>query len=99
MGVRLHLVVGNLFNPSVQTSDAKVRQLETKVIQYLGKAERGRERFKISIDKLFAILEDLKLLKDLDLETIESINIIKGDSAIKKFGMQGANGVIEIILR
>ena len=43
--------------------------------------------------------EDLKLLKDLDLETIESINIIKGDSAIKKFGMQGANGVIEIILR
>ena len=43
--------------------------------------------------------EDLKLLKDLDLETIESINIIKGDSAIKKFGVQGANGVIEIILR
>jgi len=29
MGVRLHLVVGNLFNPSVQTSDSKVRQMET----------------------------------------------------------------------
>lgn len=43
--------------------------------------------------------EDLKLLKDLDPETIESINIIKGDNAIKKFGKQGAKGVIEIISR
>tara|TARA_B100001059_G_scaffold87064_1_gene85276 strand:+ start:1756 stop:2259 length:504 start_codon:yes stop_codon:yes gene_type:complete len=43
--------------------------------------------------------EDLKLLKDLDPETIESINIIKGDNAIKKFGEQGANGAIEIISR
>ena len=42
--------------------------------------------------------EDLKVLKDIDPETIESINIIKGDNAIKKFGEQGANGVIEIIL-
>ena len=43
--------------------------------------------------------KDLKLLKDLDPETIESINIIKGDNAIKKFGKQGANGAIEIISR
>jgi len=43
--------------------------------------------------------EDLKLLKDLDPETIESINIIKGDNAIIKFGEQGANGAIEIISR
>ena len=63
MGVKLHLVVGNLFNPSVQTSDSKVRQIETKLIQYLGKAERGRERFEISIDKLFKKIEDLGLLK------------------------------------
>ena len=63
MGVRLHLVVGNLFNPSVQTSDSRVRQMETKLIQSLGKAERGRERFKISIDKLFEKIEDLGLLK------------------------------------
>ena len=63
MGVRLHLVVGNLFNPSVQTSDSKVRQMETKLKQTLGKAERGSERFKISIDKLFKKIEDLGLLK------------------------------------
>jgi hypothetical protein len=43
--------------------------------------------------------EDLKLLKNLNPETIESINIIKGHNAIKKFGEQGANGVIEIISR
>ncbi len=43
--------------------------------------------------------EDLKFLEDLDPETIDSINIIKGDNGIKKFGEQGANGVIEIILR
>jgi hypothetical protein len=43
--------------------------------------------------------EDSKLLKDLDPETIESINIIKGDNAIKRFGKQGAKGVIEIISR
>jgi len=63
MGVRLHLVVGNLFNPSVQTSDAKVRRMETKLKQTLGKAERGEERFKISIDKLFKKIEDLGLMK------------------------------------
>ena len=63
MGVRLHLVVGNLFNPSVQTSDAKVRQIETKLIQSLGKPERGRERFKISIDNLFKKIEDLGVLQ------------------------------------
>ena len=63
MGVKLHLVVGNLFNPSVQTSDSKVRQMETKLIRSLGKAERGRERFEISIDKLFKKIEDLGLMK------------------------------------
>ena len=52
MGVKLHLVVGNLFNPSVQTSDSKIRRMETKMINSLGKAERGRERFKISIEQL-----------------------------------------------
>ena len=63
MGVKLFLVVGNLFNPSIQASDAKVRQLETKMIQSLGTAERGRERFKISIDRLYGVLEKTNLMK------------------------------------
>ena len=63
MGVKLYLVVGNVFNPSVQTSDTKVRQMETKMIRHLGKAERGRERFATSIQSLFKAFEDLNVLK------------------------------------
>ena len=85
MGVRLHLVVGNLFNPSVQTSDAKVRQIETKMIQSLGKAERGRERFNISIDKLFKKIEDLGVLKgDEDADaTKRSPRVLENNQASK----------------
>jgi len=63
MGVKLYLVVGNIFNPSVQTSDTKVRQMETKMIRHLGTSERGRERFAISIQSLFKALDDLNMLK------------------------------------
>jgi N-acetylmuramoyl-L-alanine amidase len=34
--------------------------------------------------------------KEVDRENIESINVVKGDSAIKKYGEKGKNGVIEI---
>ena len=85
MGVRLHLVIGNLFNPSVQTSDSKVRQIETKMIQSLGKAERGRERFKISIDNLFKTIEDLGFLnEDEQAEaTKRSSRVLKQNKASK----------------
>jgi len=64
LGVKLHLVIANLFNPSVQNN--KVRAIETKVIKHLkeaGATARGRERFKISIDKLFETLDDLGIQK------------------------------------
>ncbi len=64
MGVKLHLVVGNLFDPSVGNN--KVRNVETKLIAELkkrGATERGRERFRISIDKIFEVLDELKLLE------------------------------------
>lgn len=35
--------------------------------------------------------------KELDFETIESINILKGESATSKYGEKGKNGVVEII--
>jgi len=66
MGVKLHLVIGNLFNPNVAASDSKIRQIETKMIAHLkklGVTHRGRERFKISIDNLFEALEQLGVLK------------------------------------
>ena len=37
MGVKLYLVVGNLFNPNVEASDSKVRRIETRMIAHLKK--------------------------------------------------------------
>lgn len=36
---------------------------------------------------------------DIDPETIKSVNILKGEEAIEKFGEKGKNGVIEITLK
>lgn len=38
-------------------------------------------------------------LKELDPKNIKSITILKGDSAIKKYGEKGKNGVIEIFTK
>ena len=35
-------------------------------------------------------------MKDVDPTTIKSINVLKGDGAVKKYGEKGRNGVIEI---
>jgi hypothetical protein len=35
-------------------------------------------------------------IKDVDPNTIERINVLKGDNAVKKYGEKGKNGVIEI---
>ena len=40
--------------------------------------------------------ETRKNIKDLDPDTIESINVLKGDAAIKKYGSKAEYGVIEI---
>jgi hypothetical protein len=37
-----------------------------------------------------------KALNELDPVTIESINVLKGDSAVKKYGDRGKEGVVEI---
>jgi hypothetical protein len=39
---------------------------------------------------------DKSLLKTLDPNTIESINVLKGESATKKYGDRGKEGVVEI---
>jgi outer membrane receptor for ferrienterochelin and colicin len=38
-------------------------------------------------------------MKDLDPSDFESINVLKGNSAIKKHGEKAKNGVIEIITK
>lgn len=36
------------------------------------------------------------ILEDIDPNTIESVNVLKGESALKQYGEKGRNGVIEI---
>jgi len=38
-------------------------------------------------------------IKDIDPETIQSVNVLKDESATKKYGEKGKNGVIEITLK
>ena len=35
-------------------------------------------------------------MKDVDPNTIKSINVLKGENAVKKYGDKGKNGVVEI---
>ena len=41
--------------------------------------------------------EEVKKLKNINPDEIESINVLKGKAAIKKYGKKGKNGVVEII--
>ncbi len=48
------------------------------------------------------LLDGKEIKKDkieIDTENIKSINVIKGDAAIKKYGKKGKDGVIEIITK
>lgn len=38
-------------------------------------------------------------IKDIDPETIESVNVLKGEAARKKYGDDGKNGVVQIVLK
>ena len=68
-GVKLYLLLGNVFNADVAASKAAVRRLETKVIaDFADKRERGRERIHVTIQELFKYLEDNNYLNE-DIET------------------------------
>ena len=43
--------------------------------------------------------ETNETIEDLDVNTIESMTVIKGENATKKYGDKGKNGVIEIITK
>lgn len=45
------------------------------------------------------VMEDGNFLKTMDSNTIESMNVLKGESATKIYGSRGANGVISIITK
>ena len=90
MGVKLHLVLANIFNPS--TIKVKVREIETKVIKELSKnhKDRGRERFGISLDKLFETLEDMKIL-----ETDEDSEATRRSTRLKHASQDTVKAIID----
>lgn len=59
----------------------------------------------LSIDDPLIVLDgkimgtDVKLLKEIEPDDIESINVLKGEAALEKYGEQAQNGVIEITLK
>ena len=61
---------------------------ETNIIQVRGE----------KADSVLVILDGKEgpKLKDINPETIESMNVLKGESAIEKYGQKGRHGVIEI---
>lgn len=69
-GVKLYLLLANVFNPDVEASHSAVRKLETKVIaKYADRRERGKERIHVPIQELFSFLEDNKTIVDHESET------------------------------
>ena len=61
---------------------------ETNIIQVRGE----------KADSVLVILDGKEgpKLKDINPETIESMNVLKGETAIEKYGQKGRHGVIEI---
>jgi hypothetical protein len=70
-----------------------------KTITYVQKHE---EKTELPKDVLY-IIDGKEMqsasMKDIDPNTIKSINVLKGENAIKLFGEKGKNGVIEIITK
>lgn len=66
-GVKLYLLLANVYNPDVSEADAAVRKLETKAKAHLKQyRERGHERFRINIDDLLKYLETQELIADTE---------------------------------
>lgn len=70
----------------------------------VGDKEQNDEKLKITTtgltEKPIIILDGKEISREemdkMDPNTIQSINVIKGDKAVKKYGEKGKNGVIEI---
>jgi TonB family protein len=45
------------------------------------------------------IISETKKVEDFDPETIQSINVLKGESATQKYGEKGKDGVLEITMK
>lgn len=70
-----------------------------KTITYV---QKSTEKTELPKDVLY-IIDGKEMesgsMKDIDPNTIKSINVLKGENALKKYGEKGKNGVIEIITK
>jgi len=75
-------------------------------LRVLKSKEKGEDNIFISGDKNkkpLLIVDgkevENKKLEDIDVDTIESVSILKGKAAEKLYGKKGKNGVVEITLK
>ena len=86
-GVKLHVLLANVFNPDVKTSDSAVRRLETATIakfkdRNLQSENRGSERMRVPIDELFEYLEEKASIEDIEQITRKTPRLVeKGQAA------------------
>lgn len=79
---------------------------ELVVVKYGDKGKNGVVEIKMKkvfMENVLYVLDGKVILKKemdvLELNKIESINILKGEQVIKKYGDKGVNGVIEISIK
>ena len=81
-GVKLYLLLANVFNPDVTAAHAAVRRLETRVIaDFADKRERGRERIHVTIEELFAYLDEHKYIVDEEKMTRKTPRLVEKQQA------------------
>ena len=67
LGVKLYLLLANVFSPDVTFADSFVRRLETKVKkQFKDKRERGDERIHVPLPELFQFLKENNAITDIE---------------------------------
>jgi len=80
----------------------KEHKADSTQVKYREKILKARNVLEMEPRPLFVIdgeISNYTDFKSLSIEVIESMNVLKGADAIKKYGEKGEKGVIEIILK
>ena len=90
-----------------------LKENEPREIFFIGKEEQPKGFFFEGISKTpqdsihnrplliidGKINEEIDFMNSIDPNTIESVNVLKGEQAVKQYGEKGHNGVVEIMLK
>ena len=92
-------------NIKIVEVDGIITVIKSKNTEFsLTEADNKKINFKSKNDKKPIYIVDGKItttedFKNIETENIESISVLKGNSAIDKYGEKGKNGVIEIKMK